>query len=74
MIGLNLPILLFRDPRELFDEDGQLRPFVDLPGHVLQGIADVQVRFALSSENDDEGRPFPEFVFKIKFNYKVKAL
>ena len=69
-----MPILLFRDPRELFDEDGQLRPFVDLPGHVLQGIADVQVRFALSSENDDEGRPFPEFVFKIKFNYKVKAL
>lgn len=70
----NLENIAFFDIRELYDEDGQLKPLVDLPEHVLQGIADFQTRFHCSGKNDDAGRPIIGISYEVKAHDKLKAL
>jgi len=64
--------LAFMNPRELFDDDGTLRPVTDIPDHVFIAIQslDVSVR---KSMRKDEGNEV-ETVKKIKFADKSKYL
>lgn len=58
----------------MFDEDGKLKPLVDLPENVLEGLADFQIRFHRSGINDDAGRPIIGVSYKVKAHDKLKAL
>ena len=70
----NLKNIVEFDLGELFDEDGKLKPLVDLPEHVVQGIADFQIRFRRTGKNDDAGRPIIGTSYKVKAQEKLNAL
>lgn len=62
------------DIGELLDEQNNLKRITDMPEHVRQAIANVEVRLKRSGEYDEDGHPILSRSVGIKTHDKLKAL